>query len=192
MLTTVLGMSQLTNVLLISGSLRRGSTNTAVLRTVQDIARNGVRATLYEELDQLPHFDPDHDREPLAEPVARLRAAIHDADAMMFCTPEYAGALPGSFKNLLEWAVGDGGPRSIYYKPVAWINTSASPTGAADAHQSLRIVLTYAAARIVDGACVRIPVGRDDVGEDGLIADADIRSRITESLTELIEHINPE
>ncbi len=59
---------------------------------------------------------------------------------MLFCTPEYAGALPAALKNLLEWTIGDAG---TYQKPVAWINAAgpAAPTGAADAHESLRKVL---------------------------------------------------
>ena len=57
-------------------------------------------------------------------------ATIADADAVMFSTPEYAGALPGSFLNLLDWTIGGG---EIYEKPVAWINVATSPTGAVKA-----------------------------------------------------------
>ena len=59
--------------------------------------------------------------------MAELRTLVHRADALVICTPEYTGALPGSLKNLLEWLIGDGDTRSLYRKPVAWIN--ASPTG---------------------------------------------------------------
>ena len=52
----------------------------------------------------LPHFNPDADGEPLPAAVANLRAQVAAADAVLFCTPEYAGALPGTFKNLLEKA----------------------------------------------------------------------------------------
>src|SRR5215831_13539886 len=83
-------------VLLISGSLRRMSTNTAVLRTAQAVAPKGVEAILYDGVRMLPHFDPDLDGELLDPAVAALRAAIRHADALLFSTPEYAGALPGS------------------------------------------------------------------------------------------------
>ena len=65
---------------------------------------------------------------------------------MLISTPEYAGALPGSFKNPLDWTIGDG---EIYDKPVAWINTAgpAAPSGGADAHDSLRKVLGLAGRR---------------------------------------------
>ena len=91
-------------VLLISGSLRAASTNTAVLRTARAVAPEGIEAVLYEGMAALPHFNPDDDAEgaPVHPAVAELRAGIAAAGALLFCTPEYAGALPGSFKNLLE------------------------------------------------------------------------------------------
>ncbi|RSD20349.1 NADPH-dependent FMN reductase [Amycolatopsis eburnea] len=141
----------------------------------------GTVATLtasqtYTGLGALPHFNPDDDRDPLHPEVAALREAIKAADAILICTPEYAGGLPGSFKNLLDWTVGGG---EIYGKPVAWINASsiAAPTGGRDAHDTLRKVLTYAGAKIVDEACARIPVSRADVA-DGQVADPDLRGRI--------------
>jgi chromate reductase, NAD(P)H dehydrogenase (quinone) len=176
----------LTRVLLISGSLRAGSTNTAVLRTALAVAPEGIEAVLYDGMAELPHFNPDDDAEgaPIHPAVAELRAAIGAADALLFSTPEYAGALPGSFKNLLEWTVGDAG---TYDKRVAWINASgpAAPTGAADAHDSLRKVLRYVHADVVEAACARIPVERGAVGDDGLIADPAIREQLVGVLTAL-------
>ena len=173
-------------VLLISGSLRRGSTNSALLRTAQVVAPDGVEAVVYTGLDRLPAFNPDLDT-PASLPgrVAGLRAAIRASDAILLSTPEYAGALPGSFKNLLDWTVGDDDSRSIYRKPVAWVNVSTSPTGAADAHESLRTVLGYVHATVVKEACTPIPVRRDMVGADGLICDPTVRARIAATITTL-------
>src|SRR5207253_4574206 len=93
--------------------------------------------------------------------VAAMRSAVARAHALLVCTPEYAGALPAALKNLLEWTVGDAG---TYEKPVAWINAAgpAAPTGAADAHESLRKVLGYVGADIVEAACARLPVSRSE------------------------------
>jgi len=119
--------------------------------------------------------------------VADPRAQIGAADAVLVCTPEYAGALPGALKNLLEWTVGDGG---TYRKPIGWINASgpAAPTGGADAHESLRKVLGYVHAEIVEAACTRIPLTRNDVGADGTIADPTARETIVETLASLARH----
>jgi chromate reductase, NAD(P)H dehydrogenase (quinone) len=171
-------------VLLVSGSLRAGSTNTALLQTARLLAPPGVATVLYDGLALLPHFNPDDDRSPLHPAVAGLREQIRASAAILFCTPEYAGALPGALKNMLEWTIGDDQPGSIYRKRVAWINVSSAPTGAADAHESLRKVLGYAHAAVVEQACASVPVARADV-RDGLIADPAIRAAITRSLAGL-------
>lgn len=185
-------MGNIRHILLICGSLRSGSTNAAVLHTVEDMVRGaaadpstgGIAARMYNELDRLPHFNPDADHDPLDPTVVDLRARIDSADAVLFSTPEYAGALPGSFKNLLDWTVGG---VEICDKPVAWINTSTAPTGAANAHDSLRKVLGYTGAEIVEAACAHIPVPRRAVDPDGLIHDPALRSEIAAVVTALVE-----
>jgi chromate reductase, NAD(P)H dehydrogenase (quinone) len=174
-------------ILLVSGSLRAGSTNTALLRTAHARAPEGVVTTLYDGLGDLPHFNPDDDveGEQLAPAPADLRAQLDEADAVLFSTPEYAGTLPGSFKNLLDWTVGGG----TYDKPVAWVNASASPTGATGAHESLRKVLTYTGTDIVEAACTQIPVPRHSIGPDGLVADDAVGERLAGVLTALAEHV---
>ena len=127
-------MSQSLHVLLISGSLREGSTNTAILRTANELAGGaGVATTLYGGIADLPTstLTMTARESPCTPPLpnysadrrGRRSAPVH---------AEYAGALPGALKNLLEWTVGDGG---TYRKPIAWINASgpAAPTGGADA-----------------------------------------------------------
>ena len=170
-------------LLLVSGSLRGGSTNSAVLRTVHGLLPFGVEGVVYGGLGTLPHFNPDNEGSSLPVQVADLRAAIHSATAVLFCTPEYAGGLPGSFKNLLDWTIGDDQPGSIYEKPVAWIN--ASPRGARAAHEELRRVLGYAHASIVEEACCEVPISSSAIGGDGLIGDPEARERISRSLTAL-------
>jgi len=173
-------MSELPVILLLSGSLRGGSSNEVVLRTAQAVASQaGVRGVLYEGLAGLPHFNPDDDVDPLPAPVAALRAAIERAAGMLICAPEYAGTLPGSFKNLLDWTVGG---VEISDKPVAWVN-AAAPGRGEGAEATLRSVLDYTGARVVPAACVKVPVERGTVGEDGLIADAEVRRRLAEVLT---------
>ena len=174
-------------LLLVSGSTRAGSTNTAVLRTAQALAPEGT-AVLYRGMTGLPAFNPDDDREPLPPGVAELRGQIGAADAVLFCTPEYAGALPGSFKNLLDWTVGGG---EMYGKPVAWINASspAAPTGGADAHASLAKVLGYLGADVVEAACIRMVTTRASVGPDGLLTDPDLRERVRGVLDVLTRHV---
>jgi NAD(P)H-dependent FMN reductase len=158
-----------------------------VLLTVAALAPDGVGATLYDGLGALPHFNPDDDVDPLPEEVVALRAAIAASDAVVFSTPEYAGALPGSFLNLLDWTIGGG---EIYEKPVAWINVATSPTGAVKAYESLRTVLGYAGTRLVESACEHIPVPHAAVGDDGLVADPDARAEVAGVVARLVEQLS--
>jgi NAD(P)H-dependent FMN reductase len=146
-------------VLLISGSTRGASTNTAALRAMHESAEDNIETAWYEGLCALPAFNPDDtDRPP--PPVAALRAAIDGADAVLFCTPEYAGSLPGSLKNLLDWTVRGG---ELYEKPVAYVSVAAEGRGAG-AEATLRSVLGYVGATILEDACVRVYVAHDAVG----------------------------
>jgi chromate reductase len=177
----------MTALLLISGSARSGSTNAAVLRTAAALAPDGVQALGFGGIGELPLFNPDHDREgvPVDARVRDLRASLNRADGVLVCTPEYAGTLPAALKNLLEWTIGDA---SASGKPIAWINAAgpASPTGAADTHRSLRAVLGYAGARIVEDACARVPVTREMIGPDGLVADTAARAAIADAVAALV------
>jgi chromate reductase, NAD(P)H dehydrogenase (quinone) len=179
-------MPAATEILLVSGSLRDGSTNSALLRTAASLPLPGIATTLYEGMADLPHFNPDDDvpGEPLDPAVHDLRSRLARSDSVLFSTPEYAGALPGSFKNLLDWTVGGG---ETYAMPVAWINTAgpAAPSGGAEAEASLRKVLGYTGSEIVEAACLRIPVPRDALGADGLLADPAIREPLSEALRTL-------
>ena len=160
-------MSDTPRVLLISGSTRNGSANTAALATAAELAPAGIAAVLYGGLADLPAFNPDHDGDLLPPEAARLRGEIAGAAAVLFCTPEYAGTLPGSFKNLLDWTVGGG---ELYEKPAAWLNVAAPGRGAG-AQATLASVLSYVGAVVVDAACRDIPVPRTAITADGRVAD---------------------
>ncbi|MGZ4537766.1 MAG: NADPH-dependent FMN reductase [Blastococcus sp.] len=143
-------------VLLLCGSTRDGSSNAAAVRAVHELELPGLHTDLYESLRDLPAFVPDEQPVPL--PVTDLLDRIRAADAVLMCTPEYAGGLPGSLKNLLDWTVGGG---ELYDKPVAWIDV-ANPGRGAGARTQLGVVLGYVGARVVSDACVHVAVERDE------------------------------
>jgi len=163
------------SALLICGSLRARSTNAAALRTIQVDAPPEIACRFYEGMGDLPHFNPDLE-DHLPESVQKLRSEIHSSDAILLSTPEYAGALPGSLKNLLDWTIGDADPGSIYEKPIGWLNVS--PRGARGALAELRTVLEYAHARIIHDAVADVPISLDAVGAGGLIRDPAIRGQL--------------
>src|SRR4051794_27465562 len=92
-------------VLGISGSLRRDSHNTELLRAAATLLPSGVEFEIYDGLRDIPNFDEDLEREEghAPESVQRLRAAIGRADAVLFATPEYNHSIPGVLKNGIDW-----------------------------------------------------------------------------------------
>ena len=171
-------------VLLVSGSTRSRSTNTAALRSARELLQPGC-ATLYAELAALPAFDPDRDHPPLPHPVEALRSEIAAADVVVFCTPEYAGTLPGSFKNLLDWTVGGA---EIYDKPTTWINVAAPGRGTG-ADATLALVLGYVGASVMDTSGVRVPVPHQAVDPSGRISDPDTRDRLRDAFETIIAEV---
>jgi chromate reductase len=175
-------------VLAISGSLRKGSYNTALLREAAKLAPEGVEVQLYEGLDRLPPYNEDHDTDTPPPEVARLRNEIHAADAVLFSTPEYNGTMPGQLKNAVDWASRPRGPAaSLWGKPVAAIGASMTDYGAMWAQDHLRKSLGLAGARVLD---LELPVGKaqDLFGPEGELADPETQDRIAELLEALVEH----
>lgn len=144
----------------------------------------GITVECYADVAALPHFDPDDDHDPLPPGVAALRSAIASADAVLFRTPEYAGTLPGSFKNLLDWTVGG---TELSAKPVASVKVAADERRGEGAHATLATVLGYVQARVVEDACRHVPVARDTVGADGVIADSTTRSQIAATIEAVLD-----
>lgn len=167
-------------ILLISGSTREGSTNTAALRTVVADAVGGMHLRLYGGLRELPAFIPGADLEQFPAVVA-LRAELAWSDAVLISTPEYAGTLPGALKNLLDWTVGTA---DLYDKPVAWL--VVAPQGRGDgATSTLASVLGYVGARVVEAACLRSPVLASDIGDDGSVTRTAFRSAAADAVKTL-------
>jgi NAD(P)H-dependent FMN reductase len=153
-------------VVAVSGSLRAGSVNSALLRAAALLAPSDMTITLYEEVAALPHFNPD--LEAAAPPaVARWQNLLRECDALLIACPEYAHGVPGSFKNALDWVVGT---MDLADKPVALLNTSPR---AQHAHAALAEIITTMGWKVVEAASVRIPCARKGVelGNPGDMAE---------------------
>lgn len=165
------------NFLLVPGSARLASRNNAVLRAVRSLA---PRSVLFDGLLELPQFNPDEDPESNSA-VSDLRSMVADADVVLFCTPEYAGSLPGSLKNLIDWTVGTG---DLYQKPVAWINVAATGRGAG-AGRDLARVLGYVDAQVLEPGGLQLPLDPASIGPDHELVDEDYRDRLLRGLVGL-------
>ena len=131
-------------VLGISGSLRRDSHNSALLRNAP------FELDLWEGLKTIPPYDEDDDVDPAPPAVAELRAAVAGADAVLFATPEYNGSIPGQLKNAIDWLSRPRSTSVLRNTPVAVVGASTGGFGAVWAQAELRKVLRTAGARVVD------------------------------------------
>lgn len=156
----------MTRLLAISGSLRSGSFNTALLRAAQGLLPEGVTVELYEGLGDLPHFNPDLDVDQPPVQVADLRGRIARADGVLVCSPEYAHGVPGSLKNALDWIVSSG---EFTNKPTMLINASPSFTGATIAQANLMEILRVMGANLPDSAIFSVSGVSRKVGSDGAL-----------------------
>ena len=128
-------------VLAISGSLRDASHNTRLLRVAARLAPPSAEVELFNGLKDVPPYDEDDDVDPEPQPVARLRQAIAEADALLIATPEYNSSLPGQLKNALDWASRPFADNVLRNKPIAVIGASTGVFGAVWAQAEARKVL---------------------------------------------------
>ena len=144
-----------TRVLGISGSLRRESYNTALLRHAGELFEaEGADFEIYAGLRDIPPYDQDDDVEDAPDAVARLRAAVAEADAVFLTTPEYNSSIPGALKNALDWVSRPLATNAMRNKPVAVVGASAGIFGAVWAQAEVRKVLGAMGARGADGEVV--------------------------------------
>ena len=175
-------------ILGISGSLRAASYNTALLRAAAELVPDGTELDIYEGLDRLPPYNEDRDTdEPPAE-VARLRAEIESADAVLFATPEYNTTMPGQIKQVVDWASRPHGPTPPCGASRWPRSAPASPAyGSMWAQDHLRKALSVAGARVLPTE-LAVANAPELFSADGELADPETRERLAELVAGLVEH----
>lgn len=176
-------------VLGISGSLRRDSYNSALLRAAAERLPAGVELVPYEDLAQIPPYDADLEGDG-ATPAAveELRAAVREADAVLVATPEYNHSIPGVLKNALDWVSRPAGQSALMGKPAAAIGASTGMFGAVWAQAETRKVLGALGGRVVES---ELPVPRAQEHFEGgeLRLTPEQSQQLTEILAELVAEV---
>lgn len=172
-------------VLGISGSLRRDSHNTKLLRAAGELFEAaGGEFEIYPDLKLVPPYDEDDDGDRAPAAVARLRAAVAGADALFFATPEYNSSLPGQLKNAVDWLSRPAGAGALLNKPVAVVGASTGMFGAVWAQAELRKTLAASGARVVEGE-IALGHAQTRFDDDGRLNDPDLREEVKAVLTTL-------
>jgi NAD(P)H-dependent FMN reductase len=174
-------VSTISNFLAISGSLRAHSSNTEVLRACAILAPASIHVRIFDGLADLPHFNPDLDKEGAHVPpsVEAFRAEIDAADALLISSPEYAHGVPGVLKNALDWLVSAPG---MVFRPIGLINISSRST---HAYASLLETLRTMSTVPVPEASVELSLASRSQSAGEIAADPQIADRLRSSLDSL-------
>jgi chromate reductase len=167
-------------LLAVSGSLRRGSYNTALLRAAAKLLPPGVSASPYEDLEQIPAFNEDR--------VPERPHAAAAAEGLLVATPEYNSSIPGVLKNALDWLSRPLLDSPLRNKPAAVIGASTGMFGAVWSQAETRKVLSAIGARVIDRE-LPVPLAEERFDEQGRLLDEEIERELASIVLELVQAV---
>lgn len=172
-------------ILGIAGSIRRASLNRAALRAAAELVPEGAELTTF-EIDEIPPFNQDSEADPPAV-VADLKAAIRNADAILFVSPEYNYSIPGVLKNAIDWASRPYGDSAWEGKPAAIMGVSGGAIGTARMQYDLRKVMVFLNMFPLNKPEVMIGNSGQKFDADGNLTDGATREIMAKQLAALVE-----
>lgn len=174
-------------VLGIAGSLRAGSYNRALLRAARELAPDGMEIRIFDGLGAIPLYDADLEARGDPGPVAALKAAIREADALLVATPEYNYGVPGVLKNAIDWASRPAGSSVLNRKPAAVMGATPGANGTARAQLALRQSFVFTETYVLPQPEVLVPRAHEKIDAGGRVTDESTRERIRRLLEALAD-----
>ena len=176
-------------VLGFSGSRRKDSYNTALIKAAAEVAPDNLEIRIY-EYEDIPFYNADLDTDDLRPAsVNALKNAMAEADGILIATPEYSHSLPGGLKNMLDWASRPGGKSPLNWKPAGLMSASPGAIGGTRAQEHL--------LQVYHGILMRtMPHGGIVVGnaaekfEEGRLTHEATRSFLAKYLKQFADWIN--
>ncbi len=166
-------------ILTISGSQRTGSINTALVRSLPELAPEHALTQL--DYSAIPLFNQDLEA-PFPESVSALKAEIRAADAIIIATPEYNRSIPAPLKNLMDWTSRPYGDSAWTGKPVFVMGASGGPTGTALAQADLRKVLLFLDARVMGQPETYVHTAHEKIDESGNVIDEPTKEHLRKAI----------
>jgi chromate reductase len=171
-------------LLAISGSLRKLSYNTALLKAAIELAPENVKISLFPAIGEMPLFNPDINENDFHDSVINFREAVAKSDAIIISTPEYAHGIPGALKNAFDWVVSSS---EIILKPIAIMSVSTSELGGFRAHESLVKVLHAMNTNIIIDAALNVPFAKTKFNDKGELVDATTKQALAVALSKVVQ-----
>ena len=172
-----------TAILAVSGSLRRQSSNTGLVRMAERLAPNGVTVTHWDRLGDLPFYDEDLESDPPAI-VQEWRRVVTDCDALFVAAPEYNFGPSAVMKNAIDWVTRPLGQHALRGKKISIVSSSGS-TGGAHMIEQLSGILALLGNTVISEPVVQIAKGAERISIDGTTSDPEIESLIGRRLAAL-------
>ena len=167
-------------ILGISGSLRTDSSATKILKEAGALFPAEVSFEIYTQLEAIPAFNDSNTIPPVVHNFIEL---IANADAILFCIPEYAFGVPGALKNALDWTVSS---TAFTNKPVALITAASSGD---KAHAALSLTLSALGTKMPAGCSLLIPFIRTKINGEGKVTDPVLLQSLQLTVDSLIQTI---
>jgi len=168
------------HILAISGSLRPKSSASALLKKMKDLLPDGVEYKIFEGLPGIPAFD---DSSPFPAAVSDFIHQVDEADAVLFCIPEYAFGVPGAFKNALDWTVST---TAFSDKPVALVTAASDGK---KAHEAMSFTLTALGTGLSNETRLLISSIRTKLNEQGEMINQDVLAQLKQLIHSLLQKI---
>jgi chromate reductase len=170
-------------ILAICGSTRKSSSNRELINAIIDLYASRAEIQIFENLDKIPHFNPDLDNDNPPEQVTLFRNHLTYAEGVLICTPEYAMGVPGTLKNAIDWTVSS---MEFSHKPVALITASSQGF---KAHASLMETLKVIESNIPGASQLVISFVKTKVKDNRILHTTTLNQvqQVMESLFNSIE-----
>ena len=171
-------------ILGILGSTKANSSNERLLRKIGDLMQESIELTVFNQITEFPHFNPDINDTRVAPVIASFRQQIAEADGVLICTPEYVFSIPGSLKNALEWTVS-----TVVFtdKPLGIITAAASGE---KGHDQLQLIMRTLGAYFNEDTSLVISSIKGKINDQGEITHAETLKRLegfTEAFLKLLD-----
>jgi chromate reductase, NAD(P)H dehydrogenase (quinone) len=174
-------------VLGLCGSLRQASYNSGLLLAASELLLERNARLEIPDLTGLPEFNEDLELHAPPARVDELKAAVAEADVLLFATPEYNYSLPGWFKNVLDWLSRPPSTTPLRHKPAGILTASAGERGGARAQLSLRAALVFTDTYVMARPEMFVGKAGAKFSLEGRLTDMATRDELSRYLDALLE-----
>lgn len=174
-------------ILAISGSVRKGSHNTALVHALQGLAPAGVTVETF-DISSIPLYNGDHEANFPAE-AQKFKDAIIAADGILIATPEYNRSVPGVLKNAIDWASRPYGQNAFAGKPVLTAGVSVGKIGTAVAQSHLKQIMSYLDVQLVGQPELYLGPASELFDVEGTLTHESTKELLTKALTVLAARV---